>query len=265
MVYQGEGAGGLPGGGGWWSLRGRGLVVSQGEGAGGLSGGGGSEGGVFRDWSRRLLGRRLDLAPYFQPGFGFPRGLRQRMTGDHYAQQHRQALSEHANQALLRPGPPPPRHSGWCLPVRRHRGTRAGVSRSAATAALGLVSPGPPPPRLVGGGLPLRRTTTAVRLPCAGRLAVADGTGRTAGSGTAASANSSSSASPPTASTYRVATASTSHNRSTRSGSVIRVACHCQPPLLSSLNPPSIHDLIPYHSPSAWSGSRSVTRNHGSS
>ena len=135
MVYQGEGAGGLPGGGGWWSTRGRGLVVYQGE--------RGSEGGVFRDWSRRLLGRRLDLAPYFQPGFGFPRGLRQRMTGDHYAQQHRQALSEHADQALLRPGPPPPRHSGWCLPVRRHRGTRAGVSRSAATAACRWRSPSP--------------------------------------------------------------------------------------------------------------------------
>ena len=172
----GEGAGGLSGGGGWWSTRGRGLVVYQGEGAGGLSGGGagglsgegagglsggggwwslrgrgpvvyqgegGSEGGVFRDWSRRLLGRRLDLAPYFQPGFGFPRGLRQRMTGDHYAQQHRQALSEHADQAMLRPGPPPPRHSGWCLPVRRHRGTRAGVSRSAATAACRWRSPSP--------------------------------------------------------------------------------------------------------------------------
>ena len=41
MVYQGEGAGGLPGGGGWWSTRGRGLVVYQGEGVGGLPGGGG--------------------------------------------------------------------------------------------------------------------------------------------------------------------------------------------------------------------------------
>ena len=43
----------------------------------------------------------------------------------------------------------------------------------------------------------------------------------------------------------------------TRSGSVTRVAYHCQLPRFNSLNPPSIHDLIPYHNPSAWSGSRS--------
>ena len=120
------------------------------------------------------------------------------MTGDHYAQQHRQALSEHADQALLRPGPPPPRYSGWCLPVRR----TAAPARDRATLPAGVRWP------MVPAGPPARGPPRRPPL-----------------------------ASPPTASTYRVATASTSHNRSTRSGSVIRVACHSQPPLLSSLKP----------------------------
>ena len=68
MVYQGEGAGGLSGGGGWWSLRGRGLVVSQGE--------GGSEGGVFGIgvggcWGGGLISHRIsNQASGFQEGFG---------------------------------------------------------------------------------------------------------------------------------------------------------------------------------------------------
>src|SRR5512135_3217670 len=43
------------------------------------------------------------------------------------------------------------------------------------------------------------------------------------------------------------------HDPDPSSGSL----CHCQPPRFNSLNPPSIHDLILYHSPSAWSSSRS--------
>ena len=135
---------------------------------------------------------------------------------------HRISNQASGFQEGFRPGPP-------------HRGGRA-VCPCDALRRRGGAVPGP----LDAGSGPV--------------AAFADGP---AGSGTVTEANSASSASPPTTSTYRVATASTSHNRSTRSGSVIRVACHCQPPRFNSLNPPSIHDLIPYYSPSAWSGSRS--------
>jgi hypothetical protein len=124
------------------------------------------------------------------------------------------------------------------VPVRRRRGSRAGTSRGA-------------PPR--------RRARALPRAPDASGRPVADGADGPAGSGIVAPANSASSASPPTASTDRGATASTSHNRSTRSGSVLRGAGHGPPPRFRSWNPAAIHDLIPYHRPSAWSGSRSVT------
>ena len=123
------------------------------------------------------------------------------------------------------------------VPVRRRRGSRAGASRGA-------------PPR--------RRARALPRAPEASGRPGADGADGPAGSGIVAPANSASSASPPTASTDRGATASTSHHRSTRSGSVLRGAGHCPPPRFRSWNPAAIHDLIPYHRPSAWSGSRSV-------
>ena len=124
------------------------------------------------------------------------------------------------------------------VPVRRRRGSRAGASRGA-------------PPR--------RRARALPRAPEASGRPGADGADGPAGSGIVAPANSASSASPPTAGTDRGATASTSHNRSTRSGSVLRGAGHCPPPRFRSRNPAAIHDLIPDHRPSAWSGSRSVT------
>src|SRR5205085_2657902 len=72
------------------------------------------------------------------------------------------------------------------------------------------------------------------------------------------------SASPPTLTTQRVATAMASQSRAARSGSVILVWCHCQPPRLMSLNPPSIQDRMPYHATWATSGGRSVSTNQGS-
>ena len=124
------------------------------------------------------------------------------------------------------------------VPVRRRRGSRAGASRGA-------------PPR--------RRARALPRAPEASGRPGADGADGPAGSGSVAPANSASSASPPTASTDRGTTASTSHHRSTRSGSVLRGAGHGPPPRFRSGNPAALHDLIPYHRPSAWSGSRSVT------
>ena len=59
-VYQGEGAGGLPGGGGWWSTRGRG---AQREGFFGI--------GVGGCWSGGLISHRIsNQASGFQEGFG---------------------------------------------------------------------------------------------------------------------------------------------------------------------------------------------------
>src|SRR5262249_48387196 len=72
------------------------------------------------------------------------------------------------------------------------------------------------------------------------------------------------SASPPTNRYHHVPTASTSHSRSARSGSVICVFCQSQPPLLSRLNPCSIQDRSPYQHTSAAAGGRSVSTSHGS-
>jgi len=54
------------------------------------------------------------------------------------------------------------------------------------------------------------------------------------------------SAAPPTLSSHKVATATASHNRAARWGSVMRVRCHCQPPRLVILNPCSIQARNPY-------------------
>src|SRR5918912_3162129 len=51
---------------------------------------------------------------------------------------------------------------------------------------------------------------------------------------------------PPTLTAHKVATAMANHSRSARAGSVILVWCHCQPPRLVSLKPPSIQLRIPY-------------------
>src|SRR5947209_8529679 len=73
------------------------------------------------------------------------------------------------------------------------------------------------------------------------------------------------SAQPPTRNSQRVATAIASHSRVARSGSSIRVCCHCQPPLLLSLNPCSIQLRIPYQEASPCCGSRSLKISQGSS
>ena len=49
-----------------------------------------------------------------------------------------------------------------------------------------------------------------------------------------------------------------------RSGSVMRVRCHCQPPRLVTLNPCSIHARSPYQPASATSGGKSVRSSHTS-
>lgn len=72
------------------------------------------------------------------------------------------------------------------------------------------------------------------------------------------------SASPPTASSHQVAMAMANHSRSARSGSIMRVYCHCQPPCLIFLKPCSIQARKPYQqAPAVWGG-RSVKINHGS-
>src|SRR5262245_50330931 len=72
------------------------------------------------------------------------------------------------------------------------------------------------------------------------------------------------SASPPTRRHHQVDTASTSHSRSARRGSVMCVFCQSQPPLLSRLNPCSIQARKPYQQTSAASGARSVSTSQGS-
>jgi len=64
---------------------------------------------------------------------------------------------------------------------------------------------------------------------------------------------------PPTLSTHTVATAIANHSRSARAGSTIFVWCHCHPPRLVSLKPPSIQLRIPYHTTFASWGARSLT------
>ena len=64
------------------------------------------------------------------------------------------------------------------------------------------------------------------------------------------------SASPPTLTTHKVATAIANHKRLARAGSVILVWCHCHPPRLVSLKPPSIQVRILYHTTLAASGAR---------
>src|SRR5437764_4201171 len=72
------------------------------------------------------------------------------------------------------------------------------------------------------------------------------------------------SASPPTLTTQKVATAIANHKRLARAASVILVWCHCHPPRLVSLKPPSIQVRILYHTTLAASGARSVSTSHGS-
>lgn len=78
------------------------------------------------------------------------------------------------------------------------------------------------------------------------------------------SARGSNSASPPTSTSHSVATASTTHNRSARAGSVIRVRCHGHPPRLITLNPCSIQLRKAYQHGSAAPGGKSVSTSHGS-
>src|SRR5206468_8902683 len=73
-----------------------------------------------------------------------------------------------------------------------------------------------------------------------------------------------SSALPPTRNSHSVATAIASHRRSALSGSSIRVCCHCQPPLLLSLNPCSIQARRPYQEASPCCTARSPRISHGS-
>jgi hypothetical protein len=70
---------------------------------------------------------------------------------------------------------------------------------------------------------------------------------------------SASSARVPHPSTHSVATASTSQCRATRSGSVRRVRCHCQPTPFSARNPSSIHIRSPYQLCCTCRGARSVS------
>ena len=72
------------------------------------------------------------------------------------------------------------------------------------------------------------------------------------------------SAAPPTLTIHKVATANTNQTRSTRPGSLMRVDCHCQPPRLKSLKPPSIQARKPYQLTRAASGGRSVRMNQAS-
>src|SRR4051812_13375520 len=69
---------------------------------------------------------------------------------------------------------------------------------------------------------------------------------------------------PPTLSIHRVVTAIASHSRSALSGSSIRVCCHCQPPLLLSLNPCSTQPRSPYQDASPCCTARSPRISHGS-
>ena len=72
------------------------------------------------------------------------------------------------------------------------------------------------------------------------------------------------SASPPTLTTHKVATAMANQRRLARSGSLMRVCCHCQPPRLVSLKPHSIQVRRLYQQTSACSGVRSVMISQGS-
>src|SRR5579884_2873463 len=77
------------------------------------------------------------------------------------------------------------------------------------------------------------------------------------------SALASASASPPTLTSHSVAAAMTTHKRAARSGSLIRVACHGQPPRMVSLNPRSIQIRSPYQHGSQEAEARSVRINQG--
>lgn len=68
----------------------------------------------------------------------------------------------------------------------------------------------------------------------------------------------------PVLMTQSVATARASQSRSARSGFVIRVRCHGQPPRLSTLKPCSIQVRTPYQDTVQAEGARSVRMSHGS-
>src|SRR5262249_5920666 len=92
----------------------------------------------------------------------------------------------------------------------------------------------------------------------------AGGAGAGAGHAVNVSTGTPASASPPTNRHHQVATASTSHSRSARPASVMRDFCQSQPPLLTRLNPGSIHARKPYQHTAASCGGRSVSTSQGS-
>jgi hypothetical protein len=69
---------------------------------------------------------------------------------------------------------------------------------------------------------------------------------------------------PPTLSSQKVATATASHRRAARCGSVMRVRCHCQPARFVTLKPCSIQARSLYQHASLASGGKSVRIHHGS-
>ena len=69
---------------------------------------------------------------------------------------------------------------------------------------------------------------------------------------------------PPTLSSHKVETATASHRRAARCGSVMRVCCHCQPARFVTLKPCSIQARSPYQQAALAAGGRSVRINHGS-
>lgn len=73
-----------------------------------------------------------------------------------------------------------------------------------------------------------------------------------------------SSARPPTLSPHKGATATATHSRAARCGSVIRVRGPCPPPRLVIVKPCSLQARNPYQPAAPALGARAVSNNHGS-
>ena len=65
------------------------------------AGGPSSQGGVFWNRGRGLIGGRSEIRSDLQPRFRFPLGLWQRMSCDQNGHQHRHSLAENAHQTLF--------------------------------------------------------------------------------------------------------------------------------------------------------------------